>query len=472
MLREKLLNEVSLGRLLGPYLSVPIPSLHISPVALVEKKAPGKFRLIHNLSAPVGHSVNDAISDDLKTVHYCRVSDVVDHVLRHDVIGGFLTKFDVKDAFRVVPVHRDDWKFLGMFCEGAYFINIMLPMGCGTSCAIFQSLTRAVQWMMERRFPEVRVFGYLDDFLLCSRDARSAREHKSGFVHMCETLGLPLAHDKTKGPDARLVFLGIGIDLESRSLFLDEERVRGAVEKIDHFVSKRSHRRVGWQSMVGTLSFLSQVVVPGRAFMSRVSEKLSGSSFWIHLDPMVREDLVCWKDFLLNNLFRSFDMMDSELLPAFHIFTDASGSCGFGAVMGSSWFYGRWQDGWWSRQNVMLLELYPIWASLHVWKLRLEASCVMVHTDNEALVAVLNSRRSKLPLANLLLRDISLLCMYKGIKLRVVHIPGVENCLADALSRSQMGRFRTLTKGGMDELPVVVEERYSTVACKHMLICC
>lgn len=471
-MKQKLLAEVLLDRLLGPFASVPIPGLKISPLALVEKREAGKFRLIHNLSSPLGHSVNDAIRPELKSVKYCKVSDVVDHLLRRGGERGFLIKFDIKDAFRVVPVHRDDWKLLGMVCEGAYFVDTKLPMGCGTSCAIFQSLTRAVGWVMEQRFPDAKVFGYLDDFLIYSENMGSALRHKAGFMALCEELGLPLAHNKTQGPEERMVFLGIGIDLSKRCLYLDTVRVREAIAKIDNFVSKRSHRRVDWQSMVGTLSFLSQVVVPGRAFMSRVSRKLSGPAFWIHLDPMTKEDLGCWKTFLLDNLFRSFDMMDTELPPAFHIYTDASGSCGFGAVMNKRWFCGLWLDDWWTRQNIMLLELYPIWASLHVWKGQLAGSCVMFHTDNEALVSVLRSRCSKLPLANVLLRDISLLCMYRGIHLRVVHIPGVRNTVADALSRSQVERFKVLTKGEVEELPEVVPGRFSTRGCKHMLTCC
>jgi len=56
---------------------------------LVGKKVKRKFWLIHNLSAPLGHSINDAIPDSFKSVDYCKVSDVVDYLAlsqEHDFI--------------------------------------------------------------------------------------------------------------------------------------------------------------------------------------------------------------------------------------------------------------------------------------------------------------------------------------------------------------------------------------------------
>ena len=162
------MEEVSQDRIAGPFASPPFEDLHISPLRVIEKKNTGKYRLIHNLSAPTGHSVNDAIPDNRKSVSYCKVSEVVDYLLERDSTSYTLTKFDIKDAFRIVPVHRGDWKYLGMVFRGAYFVDTVLPMGCATSCSIFQTITRALCALMESRFPNLKMFGYLDDFLLVS----------------------------------------------------------------------------------------------------------------------------------------------------------------------------------------------------------------------------------------------------------------------------------------------------------------
>ena len=294
VLRNKLMTEVHLHRVLGPFKSPPLNNLHTSPLSVVPKKTPGKYRLIHNLSAPRGHSVNEAIPAHQKTVSYCRVADAVDHVLSVHPSQVLLTKFDLRDAYRVIPVRRQDWHYLGMAVKGAFFVDTVLPMGCATSCSIFQAFTNAICWIMKRRFSSLKVFGYLDDFLLISTDLRVAEIHAAGFERLCAELGLPIAEDKTVGPVRHLTFLGIGLDVEHNQLYLDRTRTVQSTNKIQAFLGRRKWSRKKWQSLVGTLSFLSQVVRPGKSFMSRICKKLCGARYLIRMDPSTRDDLNCW----------------------------------------------------------------------------------------------------------------------------------------------------------------------------------
>ena len=73
---EKLNTELAAGRILGPYRCSPMPNAVFSPLYVIPKSTPGKFRLIHDLSKPTGCSVNDNIPDSLKSVQYCSVIQV------------------------------------------------------------------------------------------------------------------------------------------------------------------------------------------------------------------------------------------------------------------------------------------------------------------------------------------------------------------------------------------------------------
>lgn len=53
---------------------------------------------------------------------------------------------------------------------------------------------------MERHCAGLKMFGYLDDFLLVSKIADSSFEHMSFFRRLCRDLGFPLAEEKTVGP--------------------------------------------------------------------------------------------------------------------------------------------------------------------------------------------------------------------------------------------------------------------------------
>lgn len=79
---EKLGKEVSLGRMAGPFKELPLPDLVVSPLGVVPKKKPNKFRLIHHLSFPKGGSVNDAIAPEECAVMYTSFDAAVAWVRR------------------------------------------------------------------------------------------------------------------------------------------------------------------------------------------------------------------------------------------------------------------------------------------------------------------------------------------------------------------------------------------------------
>ena len=69
-----------------------------------QENRPGKWRLIVNLSAPDGHSVNDFIEKEVSTtLTYFSINNIAQVVLQFRK-GTLLGKMDVKEAFRLVPV--------------------------------------------------------------------------------------------------------------------------------------------------------------------------------------------------------------------------------------------------------------------------------------------------------------------------------------------------------------------------------
>ena len=64
-----------------------------------------------DLFHPSGHSVNDKIPKDLCSLNYITIDDAVNHILELGH-GTHLAKTDIKNAFRLVPVHPTDKAFL------------------------------------------------------------------------------------------------------------------------------------------------------------------------------------------------------------------------------------------------------------------------------------------------------------------------------------------------------------------------
>ena len=100
-------KELEQGRMVHiPDPSV-LPWFHTCPFGVIPKKhKPGKWRLIADLSAPEGHSVNDFICKELCSLSYISVDDVARAV--HLGKGSLLAKADIEEAYRMIPVHPED----------------------------------------------------------------------------------------------------------------------------------------------------------------------------------------------------------------------------------------------------------------------------------------------------------------------------------------------------------------------------
>ena len=122
-------NEVSFGRVAGPFPAPPFQSLHISRFGVIPKNnQPGKWRLILDLSPPEGHIVNNGIPKPPFTVQYVSVDTLIDGIMSLGR-GTLMAKFDVASEYRNVAIHPDDRPLLGMQWCGQYFVDLLLPFG-------------------------------------------------------------------------------------------------------------------------------------------------------------------------------------------------------------------------------------------------------------------------------------------------------------------------------------------------------
>ena len=125
---------------------------------------------------------------------------------------------------------------------------------------------------------------------------------------------------------------------------------------------------------------------------------------------------------------------------------DAAGSLRYGAVFGTHWFCSQWPHTWLAR-NIIVLEMFPIVISVSIWTSELANKCILFHTDNQGLVEVINRKTTKDRQLLVLLCELILQCLKHNILFRVIHVPGVLNVIADALSHLQVKRFKSLGQG-------------------------
>jgi hypothetical protein len=443
--RAKVSAELEAGRIAGPFPHPPFPNYVCSPLGVVPKSTPGKFRLIHHLSFPEGNSVNDGIPEHLSSVTYTKVSDAIQSI-KFFGVSCFLAKIDIQWAYRLLPINPEDYHLLGFQLEGFYF-NKCLPMGLSSSCLTFEKFSTSLEFIIRKLCPSARVHHLIDDFLFIAPSKEECQSTLETFQNLCGSLRVPLAPEKTVGPSQKLTFLGITLDTINSCASLPEDKVIKSLSYIDCLLSKRSATLRELQQVIGLLNFACQVVVPGRAFLRRTIDLTVGlkqQHYHRRLSEGARSDLQLWKKFIMDFNGQWFFLEDfwcrSDKL---HFYTDAAQGVGFGAVFGSKYFYGEWPEGWKS-YNIVTLELFPIVLAVMVWGPQLFRKCILFHTDNQALVQIINKQTSKDKATMHLVRNLVSLCLKHNLHFKAVHIPGYQNILADSLSRLQIQKFRLL----------------------------
>lgn len=158
-------EELAVGRLVELSADEAIGlKIHCSPIGIIPKKnKPGRWRLIVDLSSPEDASVNDGIEKEICSLSYTSVDAVADKVLALGR-GAMLAKMDIKQAYRMVPIHPQDRRLLGMRWEGKVYVDKTLPFGLRSAPIIFSALADALAWMMQCRGVSF-VDHYIDDFI-------------------------------------------------------------------------------------------------------------------------------------------------------------------------------------------------------------------------------------------------------------------------------------------------------------------
>ncbi|KAM4017449.1 uncharacterized protein ACNLHF_007079 [Anomaloglossus baeobatrachus] len=260
--------------------------------------------------------------------------------------------------------------------------------------------------------------------------------------------GVPLAPEKTTGPTACISFLGIVIDSVAWEVQLPEEKVNGLKDEVARArrVKKLQLREV--QSLLGKLNFACRVMPMGRIFSRRLAGATAGvlaPHHYVRLSAEHRADLAVWGQFLEHYNGRSLLMEDVKDNFDLELFTDAAGSSGFGAFFQGQWCAERWPDRWVDEglmRNVALLEMFPILVALHLWREHLANKKIRFNCDNMGVVLVINKFSASSPPVIRVLRELVLVCLQINAYVTAAHVPGVQNLIADSLSRFQWDRFR------------------------------
>jgi Reverse transcriptase (RNA-dependent DNA polymerase) len=468
---DEIQKEVAVGRRMGPFDSPPFPNLIVSPIGVVTKRLSTKLRMIHHLSWPRQlsadtDSINEHISpEDSKTV----LQSFDDAVTMLATLSSTVTvpngkpillcKIDIKSAYRLVPVHPDDWHCLGMQWRGKYYYDKVLVFGLSSACLQWERVATAAHWIASHHLGIHLMVHYIDDYLLISVGPTLANAQLQALLLLFGKLGLPISMDKLEGPTQKIVFLGIQVDTCDFTISIDNVRLQHIQSILQEWMMK-SHATIhDIQSLIGTLSFCCKVIRAGRVFLRRLINFVShlyhrskhARAHVLHkLTLSVKKDIQWWLTYMkqFNGTMSIYPIAwcnDRDM----YIATDAC-ETGYGAMFGPHWFAGTWSEEEEresqrdSRDSMPWKELYALVLAATTWGQHWSKRNIIFHLDCEPMVFALSRGGSKHPHIMSLLRTLSFIAATNNFRYKVVHIAGVTNVGPDHLSRGRVCAFQSL----------------------------
>ena len=384
---ETLAKELSRGHTAGPFPSPPLPNLQCSPLGVVPKKD-GTWRIIMDLSSPHGSSINDHISKGDYTLHYTTFDNALTLIARHGQ-NALMAKLDIKHAFRLCPICLEDRELLGIHWNDHFYVDLRLPFGLRSSPYLFNRLADAFQWILIHNYHIHDLMHYLDDyFTVGPANSSLCANNVFTVVRVASDLGIPLAPDKLEGPTTSLVFLGITIDTIRMETSLPADKLCGLLVDLQSLSSRKKCQKRELLSLIGKLNFACRVIPAGRIFLRRLIDLSTTARLPHHhitMNQEARQDIAWWLKFLPSWNGRAiipdrFWTKSADL----ELFTDASGTLGYGIYYRGHWIANSWppilQD-----RSIQWKELYPIAVACLLWGHQWSGKKLLFHCDNQSV---------------------------------------------------------------------------------------
>ena len=175
------------------------------------------------------------------------------------------------------------------------------------------------------------------------------------------------------------------------------------------------------------------------------SNKVVRAGHQRHLKKETAEDLMMFRSFLLESAHQymktvPFLVQKKVFDEQLQLSADSAGNflLGFSCMFGDCWAQGLWQEmsifNYAKKPNIALLELFAIVMAVELWVADLSGKSIILHSNNSAMVAWINRKKSPIPAAMNLIRYLTKTCLHFQVVVLARHLPGHFNDKSDLIS--------------------------------------
>ena len=294
------------GIIKGPFVAPPVPGFRSNSIMAVDQK--DKVSLVMDMSRPEGRSFNDNLSKNLLDKVEMSTARQFGYSVREAGKGSIMSKLDMKDAYKLIPAKKQDWRLQGMSWAGRYFIDLKGTFGGTPSVSNYDALSGTTQDLaiLRARIPRRWVHRTLDDSPVVS-PAKSGwtPAFTQAYLDVCQELNIALAQpcprkEKAFCNETSGRVLGIWFSTPDLSWSYPEDKLVPLVRTILGMLEDGTTNLKTMQSIMGCLNDVAQLCpfmkgwrLPSLSFQSSFQDR---NDLDLTVPGQVRSDmLVCCK---------------------------------------------------------------------------------------------------------------------------------------------------------------------------------
>ena len=374
-----------------------------------------------------------------------------------------LYKSDITEAYRLLPVHPY-WQIKQVnHIGGSLHIDRNNAFGgCASGCS-WIAFVALVLWIAKKKCNIELLGTYADDSFgpdhadnvtWCTPYCKFMPTNQVKLLELWDKLNIP-HKEKKQIFGSSLTVIGIEVDANVLSMTMPPDTLNELIIAIRDFINANHKFTLReWQRLAGWINWSLNVFPLLRPALNNFYAKISGKcapNKYIRINNAVRADLL-WAIQQLESSpgvclihHMQWDISSADVI----IYCDAClDGMGFWLPDKCVGYYSPVPEET-TEEQIFYFEALCVLSAIHHATDSLcvpPSSRILIYTDNDNTVAIFNTLRC-LPRYNPILIDATTISMASNIHLRVLHIPGDLNYVADAISRKKFSLAQQYVPG-------------------------